>query len=103
MKPNKILVGRTSKDRFSKPNTNLESIENVKEMVKQYFWSGNMYMHNQDNYLNGTYTCPDFFSAGWFVQEVSGQIKQSIVVVYGSSMLDAKNKMLAVAEKLEWN
>ena len=104
MKPNLTLVGHVCRDYHeARSFTNQEKTLRIEDYVRQFFWCGSMYLHNKDHLSQEGYTYPECFAAGWFMQELNGEIKQSIVVACGSTLQDARQKMLALGQKLDWN
>jgi hypothetical protein len=103
MKPNMLLVGRVSRNYLiHKTLTNQEKAFAVEEYVKQYFWSGGIYFHNQDQLLNEMHPYPEFFAAGWFAKQDGADVKQTVIVAHGNSLVDAKSNMLNQAAKVQW-
>ena len=104
MKPNLTLVGRVCRDHLeSRTLPPSDKTERIKVYVQEYFWSGAIYVHQEEQLSSGLYPYPDYFAAGWFTQaNTNGEVKQSIIVAPGSSMADARQKMLAIAQKLDW-
>ena len=103
MKPNLMLVGRVCRDHLeARTVSSQDKTERIKVYVRDYFWCGSIYLHQEDQ-LNQCSHYPEFFAAGWFMMPADGEVKQSIVVATGGSMADAKQKMLALSQKLDWN
>lgn len=103
MSPNRILVGRVYRDlKASRSTNNQEKFADVEKFVRQYFWFGSIYTHNKDRLLDESHPYPEFFAAGLYMKAINNVFQRAIVVAYGNSLADARNKMLAQGNKLEW-
>jgi hypothetical protein len=102
MKP-KTMVGRVSRDYAThKTLPNEVKLANVEAYVRQFFWSGPVYVHNREQLANNMYPYPEFFAAGWYVRKEGSEAKQTILVTHGNSLIDARNQLNAQASKIDW-
>jgi hypothetical protein len=98
-----VLVGYVSRDKASHQATpNATKLAMVEECVRQSFWSGPIYLHNQDRLMGTIYPYPECFAAGWYIKEAGNEVKQTVLVVHGSSLLDARNQLNIQAQMIDW-
>lgn len=104
VKPQMILVGRVSRDQHvHRSLTNQEKATQVNHYVRQYFWCCESYIQNEERLLDEHHPYPEFFSAGWFVVESGKELKQSLIVVHGNSMKEANERLINIANKVDWH
>jgi hypothetical protein len=98
-----IMVGYVSRDyQTHKQTPNDMKLAIVEDYVQQHFWTGSLYIHNREQLVNQIFPYPECFAAGWYVKEEGGEIKQTVLLVHGNSLLDARNQLNIQASKVEW-
>ena len=83
--------------------TNQEKFERVNEYISEYFPIHAAHFVNKESLLNEGYPYPDYFAAGWVVQEEAQTTKQTVIVVHGSSYVDVNRRLKSMVQKINWN
>lgn len=98
------LCGKICRDRFTYNSmSNQEKFDTVMNNVCHYFPASVVYVQGQDNLLNESLPYPEYFAANWVVKEIDNTIKQTVLVVHGSSLVEANKKLSNLNSKIKWD